>query len=76
MVRLYLFQREMPDNTPKLNNIDKYIHANLVKDITTQLVESKMRNEGIVPHGQVEKHLDDMTRICPTISRNMINRVM
>lgn len=49
----------MFDITPELNNIDKSVSANLVKDITTQLIKSKLKNGGRVPHGEVNKHLDD-----------------
>ena len=29
-----------------------------------------------MPHGEVNKHLDDTKRICPTISRNIFNRAI
>ena len=47
----YIFQSEMSDITPELNNIDTSIRANLVKDITTQLVEFKIQNGIREPHG-------------------------
>ena len=34
----------MSDITPELNTIDISIRANLIKDITTQLVEFKIQN--------------------------------
>ena len=33
----------MPDIISNLNKIDKYVYANLVKDITTKLIDSKMK---------------------------------
>ena len=43
MVSPYLFQSEMSDVTPELNNIDKSIRANPVKSIATQLIECKTK---------------------------------
>ena len=76
MVSPYLFQSEMSDVTPDLNVVEKSICANLVKDIATQLIESKIKNDGRVPHGEVNQHLDDAKRVCSIISRNMINTAM
>ena len=76
MVSLYLFQSEIYNVTPERNNINKSIRVNLVKDIVTQLIESKIKNDGRVSHGEVHKHLDDAKRICSIISRYMINRAM
>ena len=42
MVSPYLFQSEMSNVTPELNNTDKHIRANLVQKIATQLIESKI----------------------------------
>ena len=44
MVSTYLFQTEMSDVTPELNNIDKSIRANHVKGIATHLIECKTKN--------------------------------
>ena len=76
MVSPYLFQSEMSDVTPKLNNIDKYVRAILVKDIATQLIESKIENDGRAPHGEVDEHPDDAKCVCSSISCNVINRAM
>ena len=55
MVSPYLFQNEMSNVTPELNNTDKSIRANIVKNIAIQLIESKIKNKGIMPHGVVKK---------------------
>ena len=67
MVSPYLFQSEMSDVTPKLNNLDKYVRAILVKDIATQLIESKIENDGRAPHGEVDEHPDDAKCACSSI---------
>ena len=64
----------MSDLSPEHDNSDKIIRKNFAKDITIDLVNSKMKNEGRVPHGEFNKHLDGVKDICPTITRNMINR--
>ena len=66
----------MSDITPELNNIDRSIRTDLVKNITTQLIECKMKNIGRLLHGEVNKHLDDTQLVCPAISRIVINRAM
>ena len=43
MVSPYLFQSEIYYVTPEFNNIDKPIRANLLKDIATQLIKSKIK---------------------------------
>ena len=40
------------------------------------LVNSKISNGGRVPHGEFNKQLEHVKDICPTITRNMINRAM
>ena len=67
MVSSYLFQSEMSDVTSELKNVDKCIRANLVNDTVIELVEYKIKNGGRVPRGEVNKHLDDVKRVCPTI---------
>ena len=73
MVSPHLFQREMSYVTPGLNKIDKSIRVNSVKNIATQLVEFTIKNGGRVPHGEVNKHLNDEK--C-SIFRNIINRAI
>ena len=58
------------------DNSEKFFRKNLVKDIAKNLVNSKMKNGGRVPHGEVNIHLYRVKDICPTITRNMINRAM
>ena len=58
------------------DNSEKFFRKNLVKDIAKDLVNSKMKNGGRVPHGEFNKHLDRVKDICPTINRKMINRAM
>ena len=45
-----------------------------MKDIATDLDNSKMKNGGRVLHGKFNKYLDHVKYVCPTINRNMINR--
>ena len=45
-------------SSPKHDSLDKIIRKNLVKDIAIDLVNSKIRNGGRVPHGKFNKHLD------------------
>ena len=73
MVNSSLFQREMSDVALKLNTMDKSIRANGVQDIAIQLANSEIKNREKVPHGELNKHLNDAKRFCPTISRSMIN---
>ena len=58
------------------DNSEKFFRKNLVKDIAKDLVNSKMKNGGRVPHGEVNIHIYRAKDICPTITRNMINRAM
>ena len=66
----------MSNLSPEHDNSDKSIRKNLVKDIARLLVNSKMSNGGRVPHGEFNKQLEHVKDICPTITRNMINRAM
>ena len=70
------FQSEMSDLSPEHDDLDKSIRKNLVKDVARLLVNSKMSNGGRVPHGESNKQLERVKDICPTLTRNMINRVM
>ena len=69
-------QSEMFDLSPEHDNSDKIIRKNLVKNIATNLVNSKMKNGGRVPHGEFNKHLGRVKDICPNITRSMINRAI
>ena len=66
----------MSDVTPELNNTEKYIRANLVKKIVTQLIEWEIKHKGRVPCGEGNKHLDDAKFVYTAISHNIINRAM
>ena len=70
------FQSEMSNLSPEHDDSDKIIRENLVKDIAKDLVNSKMSNGGRVPHGAFNKQFERVKDICPTITRNMINRAM
>ena len=60
------FQSEMSNLSPEHDDSDKSIRKKLVKDI------AKIR----VPHGEFNKQLQRVKNICPSITRNMINRAM
>ena len=68
------FQREISDLSPKHNSPGKIIRKNLVNDIVTDLVNSKMKNGGRVPHIEFNKHFDRVKDVCSSITRSMINR--
>ena len=70
------FQSEMANHSPECDNSDKLIRKNLVKDITIDIVNSKMSNGGRVPHGEFNKYLERVNDICPTITRSMINKAV
>ena len=70
------FQSEMSDLSPEYDDSDKVIRKSLVKDIAIYLFNSKMKNGGRTPHGELNKHLDRVKDVCPTITRNMINKDM
>ena len=70
------FQSEMSNLSPEHDHSDKSIRKNLVKDIAKDLVNSKMKNGGRVPHGEFNKQLEILKGVCPSITRNMINRSM
>ena len=70
------FQSEMSIFSPEDDDSDKIIRKNLVKDIATDLVNSKMKNGGRVPHGELNKQLERVKVLYPSITRNMINRDM
>ena len=70
------FQSEMSDLSPEYDDSDKVIRKSLVKDIAIYLFNSKMKNGGRTPHGELNKHLDRVKDICPTITRSMINRAI
>ena len=74
MINPLLFQSDMIIVAPNLNKMDKVIRVNLVNNIDIQLVNSKINYGGRIPHGELNKHLDDAKRVCPTISRNMNDR--
>ena len=66
----------MSDLSPEYNNSDRRIRKNLVNNIAIDIVNSKIKNGGRVPHGEFNKYLDRVNDICPTITRSMINRVL
>ena len=70
------FQSETSNHSPECDNSDKLIRKNLVKDITIDIVNSKMSNGGRVPHGEFNKQLERVKVIYPSITPNMINRAM
>ena len=70
------FQSETSNHSPECDNSDKLIRKNLVKDITIDIVNSKMSNGGRVPHGEFNKYLERVNDICPTITRSMINKAV
>ena len=72
------FQSEMSNLSPEHDNLDKITRKNLGKDITIDIVNSKMKNRGRVPHGEFNKHLDRVNDIYiyPTITRIIFNRVV
>ena len=62
--------------SPEDDDSDKSIRKNLVKAIATDLVNSIMKNGGRVPHGEFNKQHESVKNVCPSITRNMINRAM
>ena len=70
------FQSEMSNLSPEHYDSDKSIRKNLVKAVATDFVNSKMKDGGRVPHGEFNKQLENIKVVCPSITRNMINRAM
>ena len=70
------FQSEMSNLPPEHDDSDKSIRKNLVQDVARLFVNSKMINGGRVHHGEFNKQLEHVKDICPTITRNMINKDM
>ena len=66
----------MSDHSHECDNLDKLIRKNIVKDIAIDIVNSKMKNGGRVPHGEFNKQHESVKNVCPSITRNMINRAM
>ena len=66
----------MSNLSPEHDDSDKSIRKILVKDIVKDLVNSKMSNGRKVTNGEFNKQLERIKDICPTITRNMINRAM
>ena len=64
----------MSDHSHECDNLDKLIRKNIVKDIAIDIVNSKMKNGGRVPHGEFNKYLERVNDICPNIARSMTNR--
>ena len=70
------FLSEMSGLSPEHDNSDKLILKNLIKDVAIDLVNSIMENGERIPHGEFNKQLERVNDLCPTIIRNIINKVV
>ena len=76
MDKISQFQSALFDLSPEHDNSDKLILKNLIKDVAIDLVNSIMENGERIPHGEFNKQLERVNDLCPTIIRNIINKVV